>query len=79
MLVFGCVYSNLYTQLYFNPQSEKYNEKTVSITAELVNPCYHSYNSYCYDLSTSKVDDKEEAEYMLMSIIKKLRKKGILK
>ena len=26
-----------------------------------------------------KVDDKEEAEYMLMSIIKKLRKKGILK
>ena len=26
-----------------------------------------------------KVDDKEEAEYMLMSIIKKLKKKGILK
>lgn len=72
VLVFGCVYSNLYTQLYFNPQSEKYNEKTVNIVAELVNPCYHSYNSYCYDLSTSKVDDKKENIKLLLRVSNEL-------
>ncbi|MGN1139220.1 MAG: ComEC/Rec2 family competence protein, partial [Ruminococcus sp.] len=65
VLVLGCAYSNLYTGLYFNPQSEAYDGKTVTIEAEVESPPYHNY-SYCYDLSTTEIDGKQKNIKLLL-------------
>lgn len=65
VLVLGCGYSNLYTGLYFIPQGEAYDGKTVTIEAEVKSPPYHNY-SYCYDLSTTEIDGEQKNIKLLL-------------
>lgn len=65
VLVLGCAYSNLYTGLYFIPQSEAYDGQTVTIEAKVEAPPYHNY-SYCYDLSTTEIDGEQKNIKLLL-------------